>query len=79
MPALSEALTPTVATGIPLGICTIDSSESSPSINDDLIGSAITGKVVYAAITPPRCAAFPAAAMITLTPLLFADFANSSA
>ena len=54
----------TVATGIPLGICTVDSSASSPSSVEDLTGIPITGSVVCAASAPARCAALPAAAMI---------------
>jgi hypothetical protein len=33
-----------------------------------LIGTPITGNVVCAAVTPGKCAAPPAAAIITLTP-----------
>src|SRR5271165_7123263 len=58
----------TVATGIPAGICTIASSESSPSSAVEGIGTAITGSVVSAAMTPARCAAPPAPAMTTFTP-----------
>ncbi len=42
----------TVATGIPAGICTIASRESSPSSAVDGIGTAMTGSVVSAAMTP---------------------------
>lgn len=54
--------------GMPLGICTVASSASSPSSVEDLIGMPITGSVVCAASTPAKCAAFPAAAMITPKP-----------
>jgi len=42
-----------------------------------LTGTPITGNGVEAAIIPGRCAAPPAAAMITLKPLATADEANS--
>ena len=58
----------TVATGTPGGICTIESSESSPSVDFPKIGTPITGKVVNAAVTPARCAAPPAPQMNTLMP-----------
>ena len=67
----------TVATGIPGGICIIANAASIPS-NDALIGTPITGKGVIAAITPGKCAAIPAAAIITSMPLLCALVANSS-
>src|SRR5690606_4518245 len=66
--AFTAPSTATVATGIPGGICTMDSSESSPSIVEDLTGTPMTGSGVYAARTPGRCAAFPAAAIITSIP-----------
>ena len=58
----------TVATGIPAGICTVASSESIPCNEVEGIGTPITGSVVCAAITPARCAAPPAPAMITRMP-----------
>jgi len=58
----------TVATGIPAGICTVARSESSPLREVAGIGTPITGKVVCAAITPARCAAPPAPAIITQMP-----------
>ena len=57
-----------VATGIPPGICTIESSESMPFNDADSIGTPSTGKGVSAAATPARCAAPPAAAMTTFSP-----------
>jgi len=42
-----------VATGMPAGICTIDSSESSPCNDFDSIGTPSTGSSVLAATTPP--------------------------
>src|SRR3712207_8598253 len=44
-----------VATGIPAGICTIDSSESSPLSAFDSTGTPRTGRVVLAAAMPGRC------------------------
>ena len=49
------------------------------SIMSVFTGKPMTGSVVYAAITPPRCAALPAAQIITSVPLSFADEANSCA
>ena len=74
--ALRPALMPTVATGMPGGICTIASRASIPS-SVDLMGTPITGTVVWAAITPGRCAAMPAAAIITFSPRLLALLAKS--
>ena len=71
MAALSDAFTPTVATGIPGGICTMLSKASSPS-SIPLMGTPMTGRSVCAAITPGNAADIPAAAMITLMPLAFA-------
>src|SRR5262249_31033054 len=58
----------TVATGTPGGICTVDSSASRPFSADESIGTPMTGSVVCAATTPPRCAASPAPTMNTFTP-----------
>ena len=58
----------TVATGTPGGICTVESSASSPFSADESIGTPITGRIVCAATTPPRCAAAPAPTMKTFTP-----------
>ena len=58
----------TVATGIPAGICKIDSNESLPSKLLVFIGTPITGICVFAAVMPGRCAAPPALAMITSIP-----------
>src|SRR5690349_8750083 len=57
-----------VPTGTPPGICTMDSNESSPFNDADSIGTPSTGSDVFAAHTPGRCAAPPAAAMITSSP-----------
>ena len=46
-PAFFAALIPTVATGTPGGICTIESKESSPLSDFVIIGIPITGKVEY--------------------------------
>src|SRR5215467_7995229 len=58
----------TVATGTPGGICTVESSASRPFSADESIGTPMTGRIVCAATTPPRCAAAPAPTMNTLTP-----------
>jgi len=57
----------------------MDKSASIPSSAEDLIGIPMTGTVVYAAKTPGRCAAFPAAPIITSMPLSLALFANNDA
>jgi hypothetical protein len=59
-PALRALPIPTVATGTPAGICTIDSSESIPSRCFSGTGTPITGNGVTAASIPGRCAAPPA-------------------
>ncbi len=68
MAAFFAPLMATVATGTPEGICTMESSESSPPRSEVFMGTAITGRGVNAATTPPRCAALPAAATITFMP-----------
>src|SRR4029077_12145851 len=62
--------TPTVATGTPGGICTIESSASSPSSTDfeERSGTPMTGSSVWAATTPGRAAARPAPQISTLSP-----------
>ena len=62
----------TVATGIPGGICTVESSESNPLNGSDATGMPITGNVVCAAMTPAKCAAMPAAQIRTLIPFSLA-------
>src|SRR5690606_26649708 len=57
-----------VATGMPRGICTIESRESSPRRYFDGTGTPSTGTVVFDAIMPGRCAAPPAPAMIARKP-----------
>ena len=52
-----------VATGTPAGICTVDRRLSIPSVTLG-IGTPKTGIVVKAAVTPAKCAAPPAAAII---------------
>ena len=66
--AFSAWPTPTVATGTPFGIWTIASSASSPPASWPGMGRPITGRVVFEATTPGRCAASPAAQMNTATP-----------
>ena len=61
-PALPMA---SVATGTPPGICTIDSSESSPCSAWLSTGTPSTGSRVCAATMPGRWAAPPAPAMMT--------------
>jgi hypothetical protein len=60
--------TPIVPTGIPGGICTIDSNASNPLSDPESKGTPITGMVFFEAITPGRAAARPAPAIITSTP-----------
>mmetsp|Transcript_693 Transcript_693/g.1403 ORF Transcript_693/g.1403 Transcript_693/m.1403 type:complete len:222 (-) Transcript_693:971-1636(-) len=59
----------TVATGIPRGICTMLSRLSCPLSVLVFTGTPITGTGVTAASIPGRCAAPPAPATITSTPL----------
>ena len=56
-----------MATGIDFGIWTIDSNASIPP-TAALTGIPITGSIVWEAITPGRCAANPAPAIITSQP-----------
>ena len=67
-PALVALPIATVATGMPRGIWTIDSSESRPPRCCVGIGTPMTGSAVLAASIPGRCAAPPAPAMITRMP-----------
>ena len=54
----------------PGGIWTVLSSASTPSRPlDEIKGTPITGSVVRAANAPAKCAAIPAAAIITFMPL----------
>ena len=76
-PALRALPTPTVATGMPSGICTIESRESMPSSCCRGTGTPITGRGVSDAVMPGRCAAPPAPAMITRSPRATAVFAYS--
>jgi hypothetical protein len=64
---------------MPSGICTVESSESSPSISDDFMGSPITGSSGVPRYHPRKVRAFPAAAIITSTPFSLALSANSAA
>src|SRR5205823_2321975 len=72
--------TPTVATGTPGGICTIERSASSPSRTDieERSGTPITGSSVCAATTPGSAAASPAPQISTFSPRACADFAYSA-
>ena len=76
-PGVRALPTATVATGTPPGICTIDSSESSPSSWASGTGTPITGSGVIDAVMPGRCAAPPAPAMITRRPRSAAERAYS--
>ena len=64
-PALPMAIVPT---GMPAGICTVDRSESMPLSAGLSMGTPSTGRTVWAATTPARCAAPPAAAIMTSMP-----------
>src|SRR6267378_797676 len=66
-----------VPTGIPPGICAVERSESRPW-SFDWIGTPSTGTTVCAAITPAKCAAPPAPAIITRSPRSPALRANSA-
>ena len=77
MAAFLAPLMATQATGTPEGIWTIDSRESRPPRSLVFMGTVMTGQGVNAATTPPRCAALPAAAMITLMPRSCAVDAHS--
>ena len=67
-----------VATGIPAGICAIDSSESIPPRALDCTGTPSTGRRVLAAVMPGRCAAPPAPAINTSSPRSCAEAAYSN-
>src|SRR5690606_16437661 len=67
-----------VPTGTPPGICTIESSESSPFSAWLSTGTPRTGSVVWAATMPGRWAAPPAPAMMTRIPRPSADSAYSA-
>ena len=64
-PALPIASVPT---GTPAGICTMESSESTPFSAADSTGTPSTGSTVLAAAMPGRCAAPPAPAISTSRP-----------
>src|SRR6476620_11033631 len=74
--AFLAAFSATVATGMPLGICRMDNTESHPSMElEDFTGTPITGSEVIDATIPGRCAAPPAPAMITFIPRCLASAA----
>src|SRR4030065_1588431 len=62
-----------VATGMPGGIWTVENRASTPLSGEESIGTPITGRIVCAAITPARCAALPAPAIITPIPFFSAS------
>src|SRR5438045_2621573 len=57
-----------VPTGTPLGIWTMESNESTPLSKVAGIGTPSTGNIVLDATMPGKCAAPPAAAIITCSP-----------
>ena len=57
-----------VPTGTPLGICAMERSESRPLRAFDSTGTPRTGRTVFDAVIPGRCAAPPAPAMMTSMP-----------
>ena len=67
-PALRAPFTAMVATGTPLGICTMESRLSRPSSWERATGTPMTGSVVTEASIPGRWAAPPAPAMMTRRP-----------
>ncbi len=67
-PALRAPPMETVATGMPAGICTMDSRESMPSRYARGTGTPTTGSGVIEASIPGRWAAPPAPAMMTRMP-----------
>jgi phage-related tail fiber protein len=79
-PALVAPASPiaSVPTGMPAGICTIDSRLSCPESALDCTGTPSTGRCVIAATMPGRCAAPPAPAMITLKPSSAACLAKAT-
>ena len=79
-PALAAPASPiaNVATGTPLGICTIDNNESCPCKCLEATGTPSTGSIVLAATIPGKCAAPPAPAIITSKPFEAAVSANSN-
>ncbi len=74
-PALRALPTATVATGMPAGICTIESSESSPSRCLSGTGTPMTGSGVMDAVIPGSAAAPPAPATMTRRPRSTAECA----
>lgn len=75
--ALAELSTPTVATGTPLGICTVANRTSCPPPSPPDNGTPITGRSVLAATAPARCAASPAPQIMTAYPASRASLANA--
>src|SRR5262245_61085055 len=69
----------TAATGVPGGICSEAIAASMPPSAPEAIGTAITGRSVCAALTPARCAAIPANAMIARKPAASAPRAQAAA
>ena len=65
--------------GTPGGICIVLRAASTPPSGGRLIGTPITGSVVFDAMTPARAALMPAAATITFSPRSAAAAAYSCA
>ena len=66
-----------VPTGMPPGICAMERSESRPFKAFDSTGTPRTGRTVFEAVMPGRCAAPPAPAMMTSMPRFSAVSAYS--
>ena len=66
--AFADESIATVATGIPVGICTVEYNASTPPSPPVETGMPITGSVEWAATAPARSAAFPAPPMTTPNP-----------
>ena len=77
MPAFTAPHLPTAitATGTPLGICNVARNESKPLKGGTDKGTAITGRVVYAAIAPARWNAPPTKAITASIPFALSPFA----
>src|SRR5882762_5415098 len=66
-----------VPTGMPAGICAMERSESRPFKAFDSTGTPRTGRTVFEAVMPGRCAAPPAPAIMTSMPRFSAVAAYS--
>jgi outer membrane murein-binding lipoprotein Lpp len=75
---LRAPFTATAATGVPGGICRVESAASTPASGPLAQGTPITGRSVCAAATPASAADIPAKAMIARKPSFSAFFAASA-